>query len=329
MKPFHAKRENSEFSKQVKLAYRHRMTHAARLLSTPTVATLAVALTAVLFGLVPLFARPLLEEGVSPAGIALYRYVFSAALLIPFLPLAPGKRREGLLIGGAGGAMGLGLVGYLEAIETAPIAAAGVIYMSYPLFCVAFAWWLLGQRPTGRAVTAGAMILAAAALLLDHGALGADAVWALLWSVPAPMTFGLIVVVLCAMTPSLAPLEKMAAGMTGATLGLTPIAFGMEARSALPQSAEGWALIAALGLTTAFLPQLLYTVAATRVGAARASAAGSFELPTMLAIGWLVFGETLGPRGLFASALVLAAIALSPAIRPQAPVPRAVEKELA
>lgn len=301
------------------MAYRRRMTRAARFLATPTVATLAVALTAVLFGLVPLFARPLLAEGISPAGIALYRYVFSATLLIPFLPLGPAKRREGLLIGGAGGAMGLGLIGYLEAIETAPIAAAGVIYMSYPLFCVAFAWLLLGQRPTGRAVAAGAMILAAAALLLDRGTLGADAVLALLWSVPAPLTFGFIVVVLCAMTPSLAPLEKMAAGMTGATLGLAPIAFGMETGAVFPRSAEGWTMIAALGLATAFLPQLLYTVAAPRVGATRTSAAGSFELPTMLAIGWIVFGETIGSSGFLASALVLAAIALSPAIRPQAP----------
>jgi drug/metabolite transporter (DMT)-like permease len=111
----------------------------------------------------------------------------------------------------------------------------------------------------------------------------------------------------------------MAAGMTGATLGLAPIAFGMEAGAVFPRSAEGWTLIAALGLATAFLPQLLYTVAAPRVGATRTSAAGSFELPTMLAIGWIVFGETIGSSGFLASALVLAAIALSPAIRPQAP----------
>jgi hypothetical protein len=41
----------------------------------------------------------------------------------------------------------------------------------------------------------------------------------------------------------------------------------------------------------------------------------------MLAIGWIVFDETLGLRGAVASALVLVAIALSPAIRPAQPVP--------
>src|SRR6056297_2483849 len=108
------------------------MTRAARLLDPTSVATLAVALTAVLFGLVPLFARELQAEGVGAASIALSRYVLSAAVLLPFLPLQRAKRSEGLLIGGAGMAMGLGWICYLQAIETAPIAAAGVIYMSYP-----------------------------------------------------------------------------------------------------------------------------------------------------------------------------------------------------
>jgi drug/metabolite transporter (DMT)-like permease len=295
------------------------MTRAARLPDSTLVATLAVALTAIMFGLVPLFARQLQAEGVGAATIALARYLLSAIVLLPFLPLARAKRREALLIGGAGMALGLGWIAYLQAIEVAPIAAAGVIYMSYPLFCLAFAWLLLGQRPSGRAVAAGLMILLAAGLLLDPGGLPPGTALALLWSLPAPATFGFIVLVLCALTPNLTALEKLAAGMGGSALGLAPMALTQEPGSVLPQTVEGWAWIAGLGLVTALLPQLLYTIAAPRLGAARASAAGSFELPMMLAIGWIAFGETLGLRGAVASALVLAAIALSPAIRPAPP----------
>ena len=289
---------------------------AVRHLDTPSVATAAVALTAVLFGLVPIFARELQAEGVGAASIALSRYVLTAAVLLPFLPLARAKRREALLIGGAGMAMGLGWIGYLQAVETVPIAAAGVIYMAYPLFCVLFAWLLLRQRPTLRAVGAGLLILLAAGLLLDPAALEPAAMRALLWSLPAPMTFGFLVLVLCALTPNLTALEKLATGMLGATLGLAPMALGQEAGAILPQTAAGWGWITGLGLTTALAPQLIYTIAAPKLGAARAAAAGSFELPTMLAIGWIVFGETLGLRGAVASTLVLAAIALSPTIRP-------------
>lgn len=321
MKTIHAWRENLEFRLWCSARYDTGTSRIARHVASPAIATLAVALTAVLFGLVPLFARHLQAEGVGSAAIALYRYAFSAALLAPFLPLSREKRREALLLGGAGVAMGLGWIGYLEAIEVAPVAAAGVIYMSYPLFCVVFAWVLLGQRPTSRAVGAGVLILGAAAMLLDPGALGPGSALALLWSIPAPMGFGLIVVVLCAMTPSLAPLEKMAAGMMGSTLGLAPLALAPEAGALLPATARGWALVAGMGLATAFVPQMLYTIAAPQVGAARAAAAGSFELPTMLVIGWIAFGETLGARGLTAAALVLLAIAISPAIRPRPTAP--------
>jgi drug/metabolite transporter (DMT)-like permease len=52
---------------------------------------------------------------------------------------------------------------------------------------------------------------------------------------------------------------------------------------------------------------------APRIGPARAAAAGAFELPTMLAIGWLAFAEPLGAVELTAAALVIGAILLTPA----------------
>eukprot|EP00752_Nemacystus_decipiens_P000376 g376.t1 len=287
----------------------------ARLSFGPAAATAVIAFTALCFGLVPLFARELQALGIGSAAIALYRYVFSAAVLLPFLPRAREKRAEALWIGGAGFLMGLGWIAYLEAIERAPVAAAGVIYMSYPLFAVLFAWILCRQRPGARALGAGLLILGAAALVLDPQALGADAAWALLLSLPAPMAFGLIVVVLSAMLRRLTVLERMACGMLGALAGLAPLTLTQEA-AALPATVDGWLLVAGLGLATALIPQMLYTVAAPRVGPARSAAAGSVELPTMIAVGWLAFGEVAGLREALAAVLVLAAVFLAPAVRP-------------
>lgn len=277
-------------------------------------ATSVIALTSVCFGLVPLFARELQALGVGPASIALYRYLFTALVLLPFLPLARGKRRAAITMGFAGLCMGLGWIGYLEAIETAPVAAAGVVYMSYPLFALLFAWLLLGQRPGARAGLAALLILGGALILFQGESLGEGAITALLWSLPAPIGFGFIIVVLSSMTASLNPLERMASGMLGAILGLAPLAVTTEAAMLLPSGAGQWALVLAMGLVTALIPQFLYTVACPRVGAARAAAAGSFELPTMLIVGWLFFGEALGPQQAFAAALVLTAILLSPPV---------------
>jgi drug/metabolite transporter (DMT)-like permease len=40
------------------------------------------------------------------------------------------------------------------------------------------------------------------------------------------------------------------------------------------------------------------------------------ELPTMIALGWLAFGEVVGVREIAASALVMAAILLVPSVAP-------------
>ena len=149
-----------------------------------------IALTSVCFGLVPLFARELQALGVGPASIALYRYLFTALVLLPFLPLARGKRRAAITMGFAGLCMGLGWIGYLEAIETAPVAAAGVVYMSYPLFALLFAWLLLGQRPGPRAGLAALLILGGALVLFQGESLGEGAITALLWSLPAARDSG-------------------------------------------------------------------------------------------------------------------------------------------
>jgi drug/metabolite transporter (DMT)-like permease len=70
-----------------------------------------------------------------------------------------------------------------------------------------------------------------------------------------------------------------------------------------------------IGLGTALIPQLVYTVCSPRVGTARTAMAGSIELPVMFLIGWLAYGEALHPAQAAACALVLGAIALTPSRR--------------
>ncbi|MGM0585838.1 MAG: DMT family transporter [Pseudomonadota bacterium] len=278
-------------------------------------ATLMLAGAAALFGLVPLFARELQAMGVGDAAIALYRFGFAALALAPFAPLERDRRGKGAMLFGAGLAVGLGWIGYLEAVRQVPVAAAGVVYMSYPLFVALFAWLLLGQRPGARGLGAAALVLGAAALMLGPAALAGGAAPALLWSVGSPVTFGLAVVVLSAMTPGLGVLEKLSAFIGGAAAGLLPAVLAQDA-PAFPGSAEGWVAVAGLGLTTAFVPHLIYAAFAPRVGPSRAAATGALELPTMLAIGWLAFGEAAGLREVAAAAaLAIGAIFLAPSVR--------------
>lgn len=289
---------------------------------TTNAATLIVVLASISFGLVPLFARTLLNLGMEPAAIAFFRYAFSAALMLPFLPRARAKRRDAARLLGAGVLMGLGWVSYLQALELTSVAAAGVIYMTYPTFALLLAWALLKQTPSPRAWAGCGLVLSATLLLFDFGPGMMDGTsWALLLSLPAPVMFALIIVVVTAMTPSLRAAEKMACGMLGSVIGLAPVVALTDPAAFLPADRDIWIALAAMGVTTALLPQLLYTMAAPKIGPARAAAAGTIELPTMIVLGWALFGETVGVREVAASALVLAAIVVVPSITPPRPAP--------
>ncbi len=285
-----------------------------RMTLTTRTATLVIVASAACFGLVPVFVRELQALGAGPATVALYRFGFSALFLLPFLPLDKEKRGSALLVAGAGAVLGLSVIGYLQAINRAPLAAAGVVYMSYPVFAALFAWGLLGQALSWRSFAAAGLVLSAAALLLDPSSLSPEALSALLWAIPAPIAFGFLVVVLSGLAGRLNALERTCCGLLGSIAGLLPMALQEGNGSVLPTSANQLGLIVAMGLTTALIPQLLFTIACQKVGPVRSAAAGSFELPTMFLVGWLIFGETVGVREVFSAAMVLFAILIAPAV---------------
>ena len=65
---------------------------------------------------------------------------------------------------------------------------------------------------------------------------------------------------------------------------------------------------------TALIPQYLYSTLASIIGPARLAMAGSFELPTMFLIGFMVFGESIGIIQILSAVLVMTAILITPAI---------------
>jgi drug/metabolite transporter (DMT)-like permease len=216
--------------------------------------------------------------------------------------------------------MGLGWISYLNALETASVAAVGLVYMTYPVFALLLAWLLVRQTPSARAWAGCALVLTAALIVFD-GTLTDAASWSLLLSLPAPVMFALIIVVLTCLTPTLSPLEKLACGMVGSMIGLAPVVAMTDPAAFVPRDGDVWLTILAMGFTTALIPQLLYTLAAPKIGPGRTAAAGAVELLTMIALGWIAFGEVVGPREIIASALVLAAILLVPPVTGPRTVP--------
>lgn len=275
-------------------------------------ATLGIILASVGFGLVPYFARSLTAEGMAPHAVAFFRYAIAASVLLPFVWQARANWRA--LVWGlcAGVSMGVGWIGYVRAVEVAPVSTVGVLYMTYPVFTLLIAWLVFGDRPGRRAVLAALMIIAAAALASSPAAVSAEHLPALVLSLAAPLGFGFGINVLVHKLVVLKPLARISCVSLGSVLGLLPLLAATPIEALRPVSAEGWWLVLGIALGSALVPQLLYTVCAPVIGTARTSIAGSFELPTMFLVGWFAFAEPVGLAQWAACAIVISAIVLTP-----------------
>lgn len=278
--------------------------------------TLLVGFSSVCFGLVPFFARSLTSAGLAPPAIAFFRYMFAAVAFLPFLRFRGPAGKASAWGYLSGFCVGLGWVGYVKSLALLPVAVAGVLYMTYPMFTLVVGWALFRERPALRSLIASALIILAA-IIAAH-ADGADSQRiitpiAILLALAAPLAFGLSINVLSHKLLPLAPLSRMAIFALGSATGLVPLILTYPTSAVLPATSGQWQLVIMLGLFSALLPQLIYNTFVPKIGGARAAALGAIELPTMFAVGWIAFGEQVGLNAALAGFLVLTAILLTPA----------------
>ena len=278
-------------------------------------ATFMVATSAAMFGMVPLFARSLTEAGIAAPAIAFFRYLLAAAVLSPFL-IWRGPARSASLWGLlAGAAMGVGWVGYVEALEVMSVSTVGVFYMTYPLFTVLIGWLGFRDPPGIRTIFAALLILAGAVIATGGSGETLPAARTLAFALMAPVSFGLAINILARKLIAIPPLARIPCVSVGALLGLLPLVSGLPLEAVFPVATSDWLLLVGLAVFTALVPQLIYVVYSPRIGASASAMAGSTELPTMFLIGWLVLGETLTPAHILAGALVITAIVITPVRR--------------
>lgn len=286
-------------------------TSAKRDVTPYALAVAGVLFASICFGFVPYFSRGLTDQGLAPYAVAFYRYILAAIVLLPALLKHRSKWREIVWGMGAGAVMGLGWVGYVTALETVPASTVGVLYMTYPVFTIVIAWALFGDQPTRRSLVAAGLIVFAAAIAGSPASVPPDQIPTLLVSLAAPFGFGFGICVLVHRLSRIAPLARIASISLGSVIGLAPLILSSEVVELLPKGGNDWFLIVGIGLVTALIPQLIYTVCSPVIGATRTAVIGSVELPTMFAVGALAFGEVITGAQAVACVLVLGAIALT------------------
>lgn len=274
-------------------------------------AVAGVLVASICFGLVPYFSRGLTQQGVAPYAVAFYRYIVAAILLLPVLIVHRKAWREICWGLAAGAVMGLGWIGYVTALEALPASTVGVLYMTYPVFTLVIAWALFSDAPTRRALLASGLIVLAAITAGAPASVSPQHIPTLLAALAAPFGFGFGICVLVHRLSRIAPLARIASVSLGSVLGLSPLILSADVQQLLPEGQSDWILIIGIGLVTALVPQLIYTICSPLIGASQTAVVGSIELPTMFVVGFVAFGEAITAPQTIACALVLAAIAIT------------------
>jgi drug/metabolite transporter (DMT)-like permease len=289
----------------------NKQTPAKRDAAPNALAVAGVLFASICFGFVPYFSRGLTDQGLAPYAVAFYRYILAAITLLPAILKYRTNWREIVWGMVAGAVMGLGWVGYVTALETVPASTVGVLYMTYPVFTIAIAWALFGDHPTRRSLVAAGLIVIAAIIAGSPASVPPSQIPTLLVSLAAPFGFGFGICVLVHRLSRIAPLARIASVSLGSVIGLAPLILTSEVGEILPKGGNDWFLIVGIGLVTALVPQMIYTVCSPIIGATRTAVIGSIELPTMFAVGVLAFGEVITSAQAIACALVLGAIAMT------------------
>ncbi|MDO8485305.1 MAG: DMT family transporter [Candidatus Limnocylindrales bacterium] len=299
---------------------------------------IALVLTAaVSFGSASVLARPVYDTGMGWQGLVTWRFLIGAGLAWIWVATSAHRRtavrrlsRRQVAVTIALGALFTGNAGtYYAALETVPVALAGVLVYTYPVIVavlsVRFATRLPGRRPWA------ALALALAGVVLALG--GVDLTTA------TPID-GIVLVMLSSVIYSIwiiasarlsgerhdrlgheaagpAGLTGDAAATTAIMITSSAIVFSLSSVATggsvnpmdVPEAA--WPGIVAIGFLASFLAIQAFYAGARRIGAAQAALLSTIEPLTIVALAWIVLGQRLEPIQLVGAVLIMVSVVVA------------------
>jgi drug/metabolite transporter, DME family len=281
---------------------------------------LLIVLAAVLWGTVGITTKTIFGlSDTNPLSIGFFRLAFSVPVLLAacwhtlgwrMFRIAPRDLGLMLLMGAL---MALYQVCYFAAIARVGVAIAVLVTLcTAPVMVALLSALLLRERLTGAIVLALACALAGTAMLIwvgpETGGARRDTLVGVLLALGS--AFGYTMLTLCSRTLAgrYHSLQPITIGFAAGALLLLP--FALATSFVISYPAGGWALLLYLGLVPTALAYVLFLTGIRSITATVASIATLIEPLTSTVLAWLLFGEQLGPLGVFGAALLLGAIGL-------------------
>lgn len=295
--------------------------------------TALVLVAAVGFGSASILARPVYDTGMDWLGLVTWRFLIGAALAWGWIAVSASRRasvrrlrRRQLAVTVALGALFTGNAGtYYAALETVPVALAGVIVYTYPVIVavlsIRFATRLPGRRPWI------ALLLALAGVVFAVGGIDVGG---------APPIAGIVLVMLSSLIYSIwivlsarlsgerrdrlgaeAGRPDTAAATTAVMITSSAVVYAVMSLAtggsidprSVPPSA--WPALVGIGFLASFLAIQAFYAGARRIGAAQAALLSTVEPATIVALAWLVLGQRLQPIQLVGAVLIMVSVVVA------------------
>jgi drug/metabolite transporter (DMT)-like permease len=293
-------------------------------------AALAAIAGSGLVGVMPLAARQLYVDGLSPPSMLFWRYAIAilalgTAATVTGLKLSQAWRDGAWRVVLLGATLGAGqTLCFWESIKTLETSVAVLLFYTYPALTVALDRLVLKQRVRPLALSCIGAILLGAALITGPGLHGGHLdPRGLAWALPAPLLYA----VYLAINARLLRRHKPLIGATGlyigmaATFGLMAAWLGLN----VPTTAASWALLLFVGLGPGAVTMTLFTYSVPRLGASSFAILANTELVVVVSLGVLVLGEALTAWRAIGGALIVAGIVTHALARRSAPPPQTGE----
>jgi drug/metabolite transporter (DMT)-like permease len=269
--------------------------------------TLAVGVSAIGFGLSPLFATRAFAAGVSPISASFVRVAMMMLLLSPFAPRLAGWGRRAWVVAGGGAISMLGFAGFYVALDRAPVAAATVVYYTYPVVVLVLSSIVWRRRMHAWEAVVCTAVLIGVALAVGPISMSGALLVALAPACAAPIGWGVYLLVLSGPAADMPTLPKVFAGAVGGVAVLLPLTLLTQGWRVLPATSEAITSVAMLTACTLAIPALLVTWGAARSGERATAMLGSVEFVVAVVVGWLFLGDQLTGLQILGVGLVLCA----------------------
>ncbi len=258
-------------------------------------------LAAVCYGTNPLGALPLYEEGVNTSSVLFYRFslavvMLGVMLLIEHKPLSL-NRHEFKVLSLLGILFALSSITYYQSFHFMDAGIASTVLFVYPVMVAIIMASCFHERLTISTVLAIVFSLIGVGLLYQGDAGVSLSMTGFLLVMLSALSYAVYIVVVNQSHIQMSSLKLTFYVLLFCMLTLLAYSFTSPALSLqLPPSQRAWFYACWLGMVPTVLSLVLMTIAVHEVGATSTAIMGALEPMTAVAIGIMIFSESLTVR---------------------------------